>query len=307
MLTVLFFQAMIADLKADSARWDQERRNHSGGTLTSHDSSAFLMRSSKSNSPPARYSDSQNRFSGAGLSQYDTSGAPYSNGSSRDSYESVPRYPGSDAPGYSASTASQPYHQDNRQSGYGGSYQQSPYPSQAQDNRFPAGSASVYGGGQPGYSNSHPTNIQQMDPHPYYAAGANLTVAQPPHHRPQDPYQDSRDPSRSYATPASAYGPSSQAYYPPPQGAYPPQPVDAFAGRQPYGSTSQAEILGSTSSQAPMYDRQYEPQPQYENQTPPPSRPVASSSSQAQTGHSGSSHSRRSDRERDRDDRPRRR
>ncbi|KAI3397317.1 hypothetical protein diail_10974 [Diaporthe ilicicola] len=271
--------AMIADLKADSARWEQERRNHSG----------------------ARYSDSQNRFSGAGLSQYDNSGVPYPSGPSRDSHESVPRYPGSDAPGYSASTVSQPYHPDNRQSsGYGAQYQQAAYPPQA-DNRFAtpasAGSGSVYG---QSYSN-HPTNVQ--DQQPYYAGG-NFQVT-----RPQEPYQDSRmvdaSSGRAYV-PTPAYGGQSQPYYTSSQvqgGTYPPQPVDAFVGRQPYVSTSQAEMLGST--QAPLYDRQYEPQ--YENHTPPPSRPVVSSSSQAQTGHSGTSHSRRSDRERDRDDRPRRR
>ncbi|KAG6367241.1 hypothetical protein INS49_001426 [Diaporthe citri] len=273
--------AMIADLKADSARWDQERRNHSG----------------------ARYSDSQHRFSGAGLSQYDTSGTIYPSGPSRDSYESVPRYPGSDAPGYSASTGSQPYHQDNRQSGYG-AYQPSAYPSQQ----------SPYAGAQ--YQTQPPTN--PVSDSPYYSA-ANMLVAAPPsqqHHRSQDPYQDSRiaPPSSRdpYSNPAPVYGsqgvqgqiPSS--YY---QSAYPPQqPGDAFAGRQPYGSsTSPSDYPPSSTSQVPMYERQYEPQPQYENQTPPPSRPVASSSSQAQTGHSGSSHARRSDRERDRDDRPRRR
>lgn len=273
--------------------------------MTSHDSSAFFMRSSKSNSPPARYSDSQNRFSGAGLSQYDTSGVPYPSGPSRDSYESVPRYPGSDAPGYSASTGSQPYHQDNRQSGYGAQYQQPAYPPQAQDNRFAtpaaAGSASVYG---QSYSN-HPTNVQ--DQQPYYAPVRFEARTS------QDPYQDSSrmvdaSSGRAYA-PTPAYAGQSQAYYASPQvqGSYPAQPVDAFAGRQPYGSTSQAEIMGSSVSQAPLYDRQYESQPQYDNQTPPPSRPVASSSTQAQTGHSGTSHSRRSDRERDRDDRHRRR
>ncbi|KAK2600955.1 hypothetical protein N8I77_010445 [Diaporthe amygdali] len=229
--------AMIADLKADSARWEQERRNHSG----------------------ARYSDSQNRFSGAGLSQY----------------------PGSDAPGYSASTGSQPYHQDNRQSGYGAQYQQPAYPPQAQDNRFAtpaaAGSASVYG---QSYSN-HPTNVQ--DQQPYYAPVRFEARTS------QDPYQDSSrmvdaSSGRAYA-PTPAYAGQSQAYYASPQvqGSYPAQPVDAFAGRQPYGSTSQAEVMGSSVSQAPLYDRQYESQPH------------------------GTSHSRRSDRERDRDDRHRRR
>ncbi|KAH8751608.1 hypothetical protein F5883DRAFT_207735 [Diaporthe sp. PMI_573] len=275
--------AMITDLKADSARWEQERRNHSGGTLTSHDSSAFFMRSSKSNSPPARYSDSQNRFSGASLSQY----------------------PGSDAPGYSASNASQPYHQDNRQSGYGGQYPQGTFSPQVPDARTYSqqpvpGSSSVYGG--QAYPN-HPTN-NVPDPVPYYSGGMSVVTPQS-QHRPQGYPQDSRiDASSRSAYPPSTYGGQEQAYY----AQYPiPQPHDASFGRQAYGSTSQAENLGTSSAQAPMYDRQYEPQPQYDNQTPAPSRPAASSSSQAQTGHSGSSHSRRSDRERDREDRPRRR
>lgn len=248
--------AMIADLKADSARWEQERRNHSG----------------------ARYSDSQNRFSGAS------------------------QYPGSDAPGYSASTGSQPYHQENRQSGYGGQYPQATFSPQVQDTRtYPQqpvpGSSSVYGG--QAYSN-HPTN-NVPDPVPYYSGGMSVVSPQS-QHRPQAGYPDSRiDASSRSAYPPSSYGTQEQAYY----AQYPiPQPHDASFGRQAYGATSQAEILGTSSGQTPMYDsRQYEPQPQYDNQTPPPSRPVASSSSQAQTGHSGSSHSRRSDRERDRDDR----
>jgi hypothetical protein len=300
MLTALFSQAMIADLKADSARWEQERRNHSGGTLTSHDSSAFFMRSSKSNSPPARYSDSQNRFSGASLSQYDTSAAFYSSGPSRDSYDNVPRYPGSDAPGYSASNASQPYHQDNRQSGYGGQYPQGTFP-QVPDARTYSqqqvpGSSSVYGG--QAYPN-HPTN-NVPDPVPYYSGGMSVVSPQSQHRPPGYP----QDASSRSAYPPTTYGGQEQAFY----AQYSiPQPHDASFGRQAYGSTSQAEILGTSSGQAPMYDRQYEPQPQYDNKTPPPSRPAASSSSQAQTGHSGSSHSRRSDRERDREDRPRRR
>lgn len=248
--------AMIADLKADSARWEQERRNHSG----------------------ARYSDSQNRFSGASLSQY----------------------PGSDAPGYSASNASQPYHQDNRQSGYGGQYPQGTFP-QVPDARTYSqqqvpGSSSVYGG--QAYPN-HPTN-NVPDPVPYYSGGMSVVSPQSQHRPPGYP----QDASSRSAYPPTTYGGQEQAFY----AQYSiPQPHDASFGRQAYGSTSQAEILGTSSGQAPMYDRQYEPQPQYDNKTPPPSRPAASSSSQAQTGHSGSSHSRRSDRERDREDRPRRR
>ena len=298
---------MIADLKADSARWEQERRNHSGGTNTSRDPSEFFHRRSKSNSPTARYSDSQNRFSGAASSQYDTSGAPYpSGGLKRDSYACVPRYPGSDAPGYSASVGST-YPDTGRQSGYGGQYPaQAAFPSQTSDNRFatpgPAGGANVYGT-QP-YP-SHPTSAQ-APPDPPYIGGHYMQSR-------QADYQDTRmvdAPSRTpYTAPGPAYEARSQTYYstPHPQGAYPAQSGDPFIGRQSYPATTQADYVGSPSAQ-PIYQDQYEPQ--YENQTSPPPRAVAStsSSSQAQTGNSGSSHARRGDRERDRDaDRHRRR
>lgn len=294
---------MIADLKADSARWEQERRNHSGGTTASRDSSDFSTRRSISNSPTARYSDSQNRFSGAASSQYDTSGAPYPSGLKRDSYASVPRYPGSDAPGYSASVGST--FQDNRQSGYGGQYPpQTTFPPQTADNRFatpgPAG-ASVYGA-QP-YP-SHPTNAQVPDQP--YIGGHHMQSRQPDY---QDPRLDASSRS-AYPTPGSTYGNQGQAYYPSApyaQGTYPAQSGDPFIGRPPYPATTQADYVGSPTGQ-PVYQDQYEPQ--YENQSSPPPRAVAStsSSSQAQTGNSGSSHSRRGDRERDRDaDRHRRR
>ncbi|KUI72982.1 hypothetical protein VM1G_08133 [Cytospora mali] len=274
--------AMIADLKADSARWEQERRNHSG----------------------ARYSDSQNRFSGAASSQYDTSGAPYPSGSKRDSYASVPRYPGSDAPGYSASVGST--YPDNRQSSYGGQYPpQTTFPPQAADNRFatpgPAG-AGVYGA-QP-YP-SHPTNAQVPDQQPYIG-GHYMQSRQPEY---QDPRMVDASSSRAYTAPGSSYGTQGQAYYSAPhtQGSYPAQSGDPFVGRPPYPATTQADYVGSPTGQ-PIYQDQYEPQ--YENQTSPPPRavPSTSSSSQAQTGNSGTSHARRGDRERDREaDRHRRR
>lgn len=201
--------AMIADLKADSARWEQERRNHSG----------------------ARYSDSQNRFSGAASSQY----------------------PGSDAPGYSASVGST--FPDNRQSGYGGQYPpQTAFPPQTADNRFatpgPAG-ASVYGA-QP-YP-SHPTNAQV--PEQPYIGGHHMQSRQPEY---QDPRLDASS-SRAYATPGSAYGNQGQAYYSAPyaQGSYPAQSGEPFIGRPPYPATTQADYVGSPTGQ-PIYQDQYEP------------------------------------------------
>lgn len=292
---------MIADLKADSARWEQERRNHSGGTKTSRDPSELLTTRSKSNSPTARYSDSQNRFSGAASSQYDTSGAPYPSGSKRDSYSSVPRYPGSDAPGYSASVGL-----DNRQPGYSGQYPaQAAFPPQTTDNRFatpaPAG-ASPYGA--QAYP-SHPTNAQA--PEAPYISGGHYMPRQTDY---QDPRMVDASSSRAYPTPGAAYGTQGQQYYSAPhaQPSYPAQAGEPFVSRQSYPATTQADYVGSPAGQ-PAYQDQYEPQ--YENQTSsPPPRPVASTSTstQAQTGNSGSSHTRRGERERDREpDRHRRR
>ncbi|KAK7743785.1 hypothetical protein SLS53_003804 [Cytospora paraplurivora] len=227
------YEAMIADLKADSARWEQERRNHSG----------------------ARYSDSQNRFSGAASSQYDTSGAPYPSGSKRDSYSSVPRYPGSDAPGYSASVGST--FPDNRQPGYGGQYPaQAAFPPQTTDNRFatpaPAG-ASPYGA--QAYP-SHPTNAQA--PEAPYISGGHYMPRQTDY---QDPRMVDASSSRAYPTPGPAYGTQGQQYYSAPhtQGSYPAQAGDPFIGRQSYPATTQADYVGSPAGQ-PIYQDQYEPQ-----------------------------------------------
>lgn len=301
---------MIQDLKADSARWEQERRSHSGGTKASRGSPDSFMRSNKSNSPPARYSESSHRFSGAagGPAQYETSDLSYPCGASCDSYTLVPRYPGSDAPGYSGSnvSSSQPYQQyDNRTPGYNGAQYQGqgqpqPYPPPSVDGRYQApGQASLnapYNG--QAYSPNHADNA------PYVNVGAHQRYAQGGDY-PQDARMVDASSSRVYSSgsgypaqgpqdPRAAYYATSQV----PGGvAYPSQPVDPFVGRGgSYPATSQPEY----GTPAPQAAYQYVAEaPQFEPKSTPPPRAVPSTSTQAQTGHSGSSHSRREHRDRD--------
>lgn len=300
---------MIQDLKADSARWEQERRSHSGGTKTSRGSPDSFMRSTKSNSPPARYSESSHRFSGAGgPAQYETYDLSYPRGSSCDSYTVIPRYPGSDAPGYSGSNvSSQSYQQyDNRTSGYNAAqYQGQPqaYPPPAVDSRYSTqGQASpntpYNGQTYPGIGANH------ADSAPYVNVGAHQRYAQSGYDS-QDARMVDASSSRVYSSGSGypAQGPQDPraAYYSTSQVsggvAYSPQPVDSFVGRgSNYPATSQAEY----GTPAPQVPYQYVTEaPQYETKSTPPPRAATSTSTQAQTGHSGSSHSRREHRDRD--------
>lgn len=298
---------MIQDLKADSARWEQERRSHSGGTRTSRDSSDSFMRCTKSNSPTARYSDSSHRVR-EGPAQYETSNLPYPSGSSCDSYTVVPRYPGSDAPGYSGSNvAAQAYQQyDNRTPGYNAAqYQGQPqaYSPQTLDSRYSsqgqASSSTPYNGQPyPGQGVNHP------DSAPYVNVGAHQRYAQQAGYDSQDTRMVDASSSRVYSSgssyPAQGQQDPRAAYYSTaqvPGVAYSPQPVDSFVGR---GSNFPAVSQADYSTSAPPVSYQYVAEaPQYETKSTPPPRAVTSSSTQAQTGHSGTSHSRREHRERD--------
>lgn len=262
--------AMIADLKNDSARWDQERRKHQMGGVRYGDS---------------QYRDQQSR----GQSGYPGSGA-------MSSYDSVPRYPGSDAPGYSGGGTSNPSFQPYGASGGfpGGSQypQQAGYPSPAADSRYPGASAGApYGQG----FGSHQQTMQDAP----YVQGSNFGA--------QDYRQDVRmqdAPVQSNrGVPQPAYGSASQPGFPYPQAqgstqtgaSYAAQPVDAFYGR---ASPATNQLGYSTAPPAEQ---------QYEDPTPRPPRAAASSTStQAQMGNSGSSNApqRRERSDRDREDRP---
>lgn len=303
-LTPPTWQAMIQDLKNDSARWEQERRKHSsGGTKASRYSPDVSMRSRASNSPPG--SGRYGGYGGAqGPSQYETSEPSYPSGSNRDSYEVVSRYPGSDAPGYSGSgggnggsgPAYPQYDQGQQSAGYNSQYppQGQAYPPQAGGNpgyNQQQSGSSTYGG-----QSAYGSGYGQPDP-PYINVGAYLGTAQ---ERSVDASSGRTYPSgyqgQAQPDPRSGYYSQSQA-----PGGY-TQPVDPFLGRgNAYPATSGPDYSNSTQ---PATSYQYVSDPQYEikNQTPPP-RAVASpsTSTQAQTGNSsGSSHARH---HRDRDQR----
>ncbi|POR35722.1 Uncharacterized protein TPAR_04077, partial [Tolypocladium paradoxum] len=193
--------AMIEDLKADSARWDSERR-----AQTSRNTSGGQYRQSET------HQSRQHRGPTEGAYQAD----PYA----RDSGYENPRYPGTGAPGYTGATGSfpsqpqqpQPQQQQQQQqqqqpyaSSSGGAYpggyqqaQQSPPP----DPRFAAQAASMM---RPGYqANQEP---------PYIGTGANM---------PLSGFPQSNDPYNSrLGTSAAAPQQPIYATAPPPQPGYP--------------------------------------------------------------------------------------
>jgi hypothetical protein len=162
---------MIEDLKADSARWEQERRqqtarNPVGGTIASRDSSGVFMQ--KSNSPVVQYRNSDTHQS----RQYygPTEGANYPDSASRDSYDATPRYPGTGNAGYTGASGTYPAQSYGNQGGYAA--QQQGYAA-AQSQQFSPSPADVsYQGatpmGGPGFGQAE---------RPYTGVSANMAVS----------------------------------------------------------------------------------------------------------------------------------
>ena len=289
--------------------------------MISRDPSQVFSRNS--NSPIVRYGDSQYRDQ----QMRGQSGYPGSSGMS--SYESVPRYPGSDAPGYSAGgTSSASYQSYGASQGFPGSSQ---YPSQpvagygahgahgapAADSRYAGTSTGA--SYNPGFG-SHQQPMQAMQDTPY-VSGSNYGVFQDSRQdvRMQDAPGQSR-PGFPSGGPQPTYGNTTQGYssYPQPQNStqtsapFAAQPVDAFYGRGAYTTTTPTTqaasdfVASPATNQIPGYSPAPEQQYEEPNPNPRPSRAAASSSStQAQMGNSGSTNPQRRERsDRDREDRP---
>lgn len=259
--------AMIEDLKADSARWDQERRQQSASR---NNAAGVQYRNSDTHQSRQYYGPTEGGFASA-----DPSRDPYG--------DATPRYPGTGSAGYTGAAGSytaQPY----PQSGY--STQQG-YTTQSQ---FQNPGASVT------YPPMPPSGFGQAGQEPpFQLVGADSRVATNPQAMYNDPYAASRDP-RDQRTPITTMPPSRTTYptsgAPAPQGypsssaapggyypsnpspsnpAYAPtvQPGDPFYGRA--GTTS----YGSAQD------------PQYES-TPAPNRPPATGNTQSSTSGSAS-------------------
>ncbi|KAK2006995.1 transcription factor RfeG [Colletotrichum eremochloae] len=276
--------AMIDDLKADSARWEAERRqqaarNTSGGTLVSRDVAAPL--SIRSNSPTAGYRQSETHSARQHYGPTDSTGYP---DVGRDSYDSAPRYPGSQAPGYSGNSAQ--------------GYQGSPAGYAQQPSSFPSS-----GGGYPSYPGGSYAQQDPRDPRyagqmaqgygepPYMATAANLARSS----YSADPYgagQPSRTPTTMAPQQGQTYSSGSQVPSGYSSGFYPPS-TSAPYGSAPVASDplyGRASPAGgpSISGQGSQYD-----------QPPVPRTSATPTNAKAQVSSSGSSHSRR-ERESDR-------
>ncbi|ETS77668.1 hypothetical protein PFICI_09730 [Pestalotiopsis fici W106-1] len=169
--------AMIEDLKADSARWDQERRQQTsrgpvGGTHASRDSPGVFIQ--KSNSPVVQYRNSDTHQSRQYYGPTEAGGQYQDN--SRDSYDSIPRYPGTGSAGYTGASGYQaPSYGGNQGGGYGQpGYTTSQQQQQQQQQQFSPGPMDVsYSGSAPiaqaGFS-------QPTADRPYQQMGANMAA-----------------------------------------------------------------------------------------------------------------------------------
>lgn len=188
---------MIEDLKADSARWDSERRaqtsrNTPGGIHYSRDASGVPARHS-SNSPAVqyRYSETHQSRQHHGPTESSYQSDPYS----RDAYDSGPRYPGTGAPGYTGAAGSYPAQAAYSSTSGGYSYtQQSPPPQDPRYGTTPTAASLL----NQGYQTAQDA---------YIATGANNSAggAVPPRG-----YAAASDP---YASRAAAAAASQQAAY----------------------------------------------------------------------------------------------
>ncbi|KAJ4259614.1 hypothetical protein NW762_007544 [Fusarium torreyae] len=252
--------AMIEDLKADSARWDSERR-----AQTSRNTSGVQYRYSETHQSRQHHGPTEGPY------QTD----PYARASDFDS----PRYPGTGAPGYTGAAGSYSQSYGSTSGGAYGGYaqaQQSPPPADARFSSTPSAGSVL-------------NQSFQAPQDPYMAVGTNRQRGYA-----GDPYANQMAASAAsaqqaaYATAAptqagytgSAYQQYSGQIPPAAATSYTMQPQDPFYGRA--GQSTQAYA-----AQAPQYDET-------------PRTRASATPTNTQTNPSGSSSSRRSERESDR-------
>jgi hypothetical protein len=243
---------MIEDLKADSARWDQERRQQTArnpvqGILSR--SGADGSRNTSSDSRIVQYRNSDTHQSRQYYGPTEASSGQAFADSSRDSYDGgAPRYPGTGAPGY---TGASPSYQSQQYAGQGGYSGQQGY-GNAPPPQFATSVPEPYAGGAPMGAGGFGQPVQPD--RPYVQVGANLH-ARPGGDSPMyanDPYQTgSRDrvPTSSVAQGRPATYVTSGA--PAPQG-YTSSSSTAFYGQNPSSGSSQYPAVQPTD---PFYGR----------------------------------------------------
>lgn len=235
---------MIEDLKADSARWDTERRtqssrNTSGGSFASRDAGYSARMSS--NSPVVQYRMSETHQSRQHHGPTNDNHYPQDSYGREPQYNDGPRYPGTGTAGYNG--ASGPYSQSYSVGGGGGygGYQQQP-PQQQQPVQHP------------------PPPQQSPQPDPRYNGG----YAQPSMDRDNRGYatnQDGLPPGYAHTGAHQSRGsmpPRGYDNYPPPN---PIMPASAPAPAQP--------VYASAPAPQPSYPAPTSPFNNYPAQGPP--------------------------------------
>ncbi|KAH7176667.1 hypothetical protein EDB81DRAFT_751997 [Dactylonectria macrodidyma] len=304
--------AMIEDLKADSARWDSERRaqtsrNTTGGIHASRNALGVPARHS-SNSPVVqyRYSETHQSRQHHGPTEASYQQDPYA----RESGFDGPRYPGTGAPGYTGA-AGAAYQQQAYASTSGGAYagypqtQQSPPPTDPRYGSTPqSGSVlnQAFQSAQDPYTAMGTNNRQRGYPaanDPYANQAAAVAAAQ----QTAATYATTGATQPGYPATTSPFQYTSQA--PPPAAqAYPTmQPQDPFYGRGAYNAgisptlRTGSDSLASPAGQSTQQQQGYTAQGQQYDETP--RTRTSATPSNTQTNPSGTS-SRRSERESDR-------
>ncbi|KAI0174098.1 hypothetical protein BJ166DRAFT_586930 [Pestalotiopsis sp. NC0098] len=277
--------AMIEDLKADSARWDQERRQQ-----TSRGPVGVQYRNSDTHQSRQYYGPTE------------ATGGQYQD-NSRDSYDSVPRYPGTGSAGYTGASGgyqAQPYGGNQ-----GGGYGQTGYTtSQQQQQQFSPGPMDVsYSGGAPVAQTGF---AQSATDRPYQQMGANLVAS-----RGGDTVMygsDNAYPSGPRGVPVTTMGQQARSTYVTTgaPGNVPGFPPASSAGGY-YQQAPTASQFAPSDSRDPFYgrgnpsygashDSQYEKNPAPRTSVPPPSSHVATSGS---SRHANRDSVERGDRHRD--------
>ena len=294
-------QAMIQDLKADSSRWEQERRSTSRSAGGSAGGTKFLSKvngvnvPARSNTPaaqssrdPPKYHTSEthhNRQYYGPTSAADAAQGGYSDAMAVDSYPSAPPpanpvrpYPGTgnsgyygvnsnsnppDAQSYGAQVGGYNPPPQPSYSGYGYSVQHAPTP-----DRYGNPAAAV-------------PPSQGLDA--YVSTGANRVATDYPPEYPPSMIGPGSAPSRSQGYPQQGFSSQDPSTY---YAANYAQPIDAFYGRGQGGaynkgtptaaSNPASDDLASPAGTQPAsttYNAVPEPQQQYPGQAPPPPQP----------------------------------
>ncbi|KAK7946129.1 uncharacterized protein PG986_010450 [Apiospora aurea] len=261
--------AMIEDLKADSARWDQERRQQ-----TARNPVGVQYRNSDTHQSRQYYGPTE------GANQYSDA--------SRDNYDAgAPRYPGTGSAGYNGASSNSGYPGSSPYAGQSGGYGQQAYTTgqpqfaQSPQDSYPSG-ASISGSGfTQAPSGGRPYEV--VGAHRTVAPGsgdygANVAYTTGPRGEPvpattmvqgRPVYVTSGPPGQpGFTTSSGAY--YSQNPAPTPAGFSAAQPVDSFYGR---ASPAGAGAFAST------HDSQYENAPPPRNSAQPPSTQAPSSGS----------------------------